>query len=73
MLRPGKASTSSLAIDGFTLRDLVSYSHKHNMRNGEQGRDGTDANGVGTAAKKERRTTKLFWLYVGVRCAICWR
>jgi isoamylase len=30
--------------DGFTLRDVVSYSHKHNMRNGEQGRDGTDAN-----------------------------
>ena len=30
--------------DGFTLLDLVSYSHKHNMRNGEQGRDGTDAN-----------------------------
>ncbi|MBK8240507.1 MAG: glycogen debranching protein GlgX [Deltaproteobacteria bacterium] len=30
--------------DGFTLRDLVSYEHKHNLRNGEQGRDGTDAN-----------------------------
>ncbi len=31
------------AHDGFTLRDLVSYEHKHNERNGEQNRDGTDA------------------------------
>ena len=28
------------AHDGFTLRDLVSYSRKHNMGNGEGGRDG---------------------------------
>ena len=30
--------------DGFTLRDLVSYSHKHNRINGEKNRDGTDHN-----------------------------
>ena len=30
--------------DGFTLRDLVSYNHKHNEANGEDGRDGTDDN-----------------------------
>ena len=30
--------------DGFTLRDLVSYEHKHNEANGEENRDGTDAN-----------------------------
>jgi glycogen operon protein len=30
--------------DGFTLNDLVSYSHKHNEANGEGNRDGTDAN-----------------------------
>jgi isoamylase len=30
--------------DGFTLRDLVSYNHKHNERNGEDNRDGTDGN-----------------------------
>jgi glycogen operon protein len=30
--------------DGFTLRDLVSYEHKHNEANGEQNRDGSDAN-----------------------------
>ncbi|MCA8921459.1 MAG: glycogen debranching protein GlgX [Planctomycetes bacterium] len=30
--------------DGFTLNDLVSYAAKHNLANGEQGRDGTDAN-----------------------------
>ncbi|MCS7294740.1 MAG: glycogen debranching protein GlgX, partial [Dehalococcoidia bacterium] len=30
--------------DGFTLRDLVSYERKHNEANGEDNRDGTDAN-----------------------------
>ena len=32
------------AHDGFTLRDLVSYDHKHNEANGEHNRDGTDNN-----------------------------
>jgi glycogen operon protein len=30
--------------DGFTLRDLVSYDHKHNEANGEGNRDGADHN-----------------------------
>jgi len=30
--------------DGFTLKDLVSYERKHNQANGEDNRDGTDAN-----------------------------
>ncbi|MDO6462489.1 glycogen debranching protein GlgX [Granulosicoccaceae sp. 1_MG-2023] len=30
--------------DGFTLRDLVSYEHKHNEANGEENRDGHGAN-----------------------------
>lgn len=30
--------------DGFTLSDLVSYDHKHNEANGEDNRDGHDAN-----------------------------
>ena len=30
--------------DGFTLNDLVSYDHKHNEANLEEGRDGTDHN-----------------------------
>ena len=30
--------------DGFTLRDLVSYDHKHNLDNGEANRDGSDDN-----------------------------
>ena len=30
--------------DGFTLWDLVSYNHKHNLANGEGNRDGCDAN-----------------------------
>ena len=32
------------AHDGFTLRDLVSYDHKHNEANGEGNHDGTDDN-----------------------------
>jgi glycogen operon protein len=32
------------AHDGFTLHDLVSYDVKHNLGNGEQGRDGADTN-----------------------------
>lgn len=30
--------------DGFTLNDLVSYNHKHNERNGEGNRDGSEEN-----------------------------
>jgi glycogen operon protein len=30
--------------DGFTLHDLTSYEQKHNQANGEDNRDGTDAN-----------------------------
>ena len=32
------------AHDGFTLNDLVSYDDKHNEANGEENRDGSDAN-----------------------------
>ena len=32
------------AHDGFTMMDLVSYSRKHNMDNGENGKDGTGDN-----------------------------
>ena len=32
------------AHDGFTLRDVVSYQHKHNEANGEGNRDGFDRN-----------------------------
>ena len=32
------------AHDGFTLRDVVSYNHKHNQANGEDNRDGHDDN-----------------------------
>ncbi len=40
----GRAPTASVnfitAHDGFTLRDLVTYNHKHNLANGEINRDG---------------------------------
>jgi glycogen operon protein len=45
---PDRPASDSLnfvtAHDGFTLADLVSHDHKHNAANGEQNRDGTDAN-----------------------------
>ena len=40
----GRAPTASVnfitAHDGFNLRDLLSYNERHNLANGEQGRDG---------------------------------
>jgi isoamylase len=47
-LRDGRKPFHSInfvtAHDGFTLNDLVSYERKHNERNGEENRDGSDAN-----------------------------
>ncbi|ALP54847.1 glycogen debranching protein [Candidatus Tenderia electrophaga] len=44
----GKQPLNSINLitchDGFTLNDLVSYERKHNEANGENNRDGTDAN-----------------------------
>jgi len=44
----GRAPSASInyviSHDGFTLRDLVSYEHKHNEANGEHNRDGTSNN-----------------------------
>lgn len=43
--RPPQAGISLVTChDGFTLRDLVSYAHKHNEANGEHNRDGRDHN-----------------------------
>ncbi len=42
--RPWASINFITAHDGFTLRDLVSFSHKHNEANGEHNRDGTDNN-----------------------------
>jgi len=43
--RPATSSVNFLtAHDGFTLRDLVCYNHKHNEANGEDNRDGHDHN-----------------------------
>jgi len=39
--RPFASVNLVTAHDGLTLRDLVSYEHKHNEANGEDGRDGT--------------------------------
>jgi glycogen operon protein len=40
--RPSASINLVTAHDGFTLNDLVSYSHKHNDANGENNRDGAD-------------------------------
>lgn len=55
------------AHDGFTLRDCVSYNHKHNEANGEDNQDGTNNNhsnnhgfeGVGAGARigEQRRVS----------------
>jgi isoamylase len=43
--RTPRASINYVAChDGFSLRDLVSYSRKHNLANGEQNRDGREKN-----------------------------
>jgi len=42
--RPQASINFITAHDGFTLHDLVSYHHKHNLANGEDNRDGTDNN-----------------------------
>lgn len=46
--RSGRSPFASVnfvtAHDGFTARDVVSYTRKHNAANGERGRDGTDNN-----------------------------
>ena len=43
--RPAHSSVNFVtAHDGFTLRDLVSYQHKHNQANGEDNRDGHSHN-----------------------------
>jgi len=39
-LEPAKSVNFITCHDGFTLADLVSYNHKHNMANGENNRDG---------------------------------
>ena len=41
---PSRSVNFIVAHDGFTLADLVSYERKHNEANGEDNRDGTDAN-----------------------------
>jgi len=47
-LRDGRKPFHSINFitshDGFTMKDLVSYNHKHNEDNGEQGKDGSDNN-----------------------------
>jgi isoamylase len=42
--RPHASINFITAHDGFTLKDLVSYDHKHNEANGEDNRDGEDHN-----------------------------
>ena len=42
--RPYASINFVTAHDGFTLADLMSYNSKHNERNGEENRDGTDNN-----------------------------
>ena len=42
--QPEESVNFIVAHDGFTLRDLLCYEHKHNQANGENNRDGHGAN-----------------------------
>ena len=42
--QPSASVNFVTAHDGFTLTDLVSYDHKHNLANGENNQDGNDDN-----------------------------
>ena len=42
--KPHNSVNFITAHDGFNLRDLVSYNHKHNLANGEHNRDGHNEN-----------------------------
>jgi glycogen operon protein len=42
--RPTHSINFIACHDGFTLRDLITYNRKYNLANGENNRDGTDAN-----------------------------
>jgi isoamylase len=42
--RPFDSVNFAVCHDGFCLRDLVSYEHKHNTANNEKNRDGSDNN-----------------------------
>ncbi len=54
--RPPTSSVNFITShDGFTLRDLVSYQHKHNEANGEENRDG-DADNHSTNGGVEGET-----------------
>ncbi|MBN2549346.1 MAG: glycogen debranching protein GlgX [Anaerolineales bacterium] len=41
---PNRSINFITCHDGFTLNDLVSYNSKHNLENGQDNRDGSDAN-----------------------------
>ncbi len=53
--RPANSINFLTSHDGFTLGDLVSYNHKHNLRNGENNRDG-DNNNLSWNSGKEGAT-----------------
>ncbi len=56
--RPSRGVNFITAHDGFTLADLVSYECKRNAANGEDNRDGTDDNRLGTMASRVRAPTR---------------
>ena len=63
-----------VAHDGFTLADLVSYERKHNEANGEDNRDGTDANySWNNGAEGKPATIPRSWRRGGAISATCWR
>ena len=58
---PGRSVNFITAHDGFTLYDLVSYEHKHNAANGQNGNDGTDDNRSAGTVVGRATTCRADW------------
>ena len=71
--RPWASINFVTAHDGFTLQDLVSYNDKHNEANGEDNRDGTDANySCELRCRGTDRPIRRSSPCATARSAICW-
>jgi isoamylase len=73
----GRAATSSVNFvtshDGFTLEDLVSFTVKRNLANGEDNRDGHHENHSDNLGTKGRQRTARFWPPGPCASGTCWR
>lgn len=67
--QPSASVNFVTAHDGFTLRDLVSYGHKHNTANGEDDRDGESNNRSWNCGTEDPPRTRRSMPSVHAKCA----